>query len=91
MARFLAVCKAPGLNEAALKKVFPGERTSEWRIDARTTVVKVYASYPAGTLVVEFDGEKEEHFTTWLKKVGWDASSIVQVSHIKAGPNLWKM
>ena len=91
MARFVAIVKAPGLNEEAVKKVFPGERSSEWRPDARTAILKTYASYPAETLVVECDAADKDTFVSWLKKVGWDSSNVFQVNHIKAGANLWKL
>jgi hypothetical protein len=91
MPRFMAISKVQNLNEDGVKKIFPGERTSEWRPDARTTIVKTYASYPAGVVITECDAVEQDHFVAWLKKVGLDSSNVFQVSAIKQGPNLWKM
>ena len=91
MPRFLAICTIPGLDEAKLRQVFPGTRTSEWRPDARTTILKVLASSQAGKVLAECDAVEQAHFEAWLQKVGWTPDAVYRVDYVKQGPNFWKV
>mgnify|MGYP001609484332 CR=1 FL=1 len=88
MARFLAVCSQPGVNEAKFKESLGAFK--KWRPDRWTFVTKAYACSD-GLVVAECEARQKGDFEQWLKGTGWKVESIHQVDVIHESGQLWKV
>jgi len=88
MARFLAICSQPGLDEASFRNALGA--FNKWRPDRWTFVTKAYACAD-GKIVAECEAREKAHFEAWLKGMGWKVESIHDVNFIHEAGQIWKM
>ncbi|MDP2950125.1 MAG: hypothetical protein Q8P22_11375 [Chloroflexota bacterium] len=88
MARFLAICSQPEMNESKFKEALGGFK--KWRPDRWTFVTKAYACAD-GKIVAECEAREKAHFEQWLMGTGWKVEGIHDVTHIHEAGQIWKM
>jgi hypothetical protein len=87
MARYLAVCEKPGIDEEQFKQAF--DRVRKWRIGRRTWVVKAYCDLSTGKLAAECEAPDKAPFEEWLKNNGWKVEEILDVKLIHEAGAVW--
>ncbi len=89
MGRWIAIGKAPGWDDLSRFGVEMKD-TSQWRIDAKSTVTSVYA-LGDGRMIAEYHGPASTEFEDWLKKKGWSVESLTPIQHIAKSGEIWKV
>ena len=89
MGRWIAVGTAPAWDDL---ERFSGEMkaTSQWRVDARTTITTVYA-LGDGRLVAECHAPSQAQFDEWLRKKGWKVESVTPIRFVAKTGEIWNV
>ncbi len=87
MGRWIAIGTAPGWADVA-KFTAEMKATSQWRVDARTTITTVFA-LADGRLLAECHASKQADFEAWLHQKGWQLESVTPIKHLAKTGEIW--